>query len=61
MKYLIISSWGKRAFKPSFFLYGKYLVERDEKLINKEIIDAFKFIAKDKDIETVAKIEGIQI
>ena len=42
----------KEGIIPSFFLYTKFF-ERNDKLINKDIIDAFKVIAKDKDIETV--------
>ena len=43
----------KEGKNPSFFLYRKKIDERNIKLINKDIIDAFKIIAKDKDIETV--------
>ena len=35
------------------FIWTNVLVWKEFKLINKDIIDAFKIIAKDKDIETV--------
>ena len=51
---MIIFCSRKRGINPlSFYITNNLFNERIIKLINKDIIDAFKIIAKDKDIETV--------